>query len=593
MMIPERLTDITLPDTLSETIALVNHLDHLEKKPEQSVRIHILRNFTIEGIEPFLKFYHYQSGIRPEISFGNYDNVRQELLDKKSSLYQHHPDIVVLGLVLETLDTNLRTFGWTADRVISEIESLLDTALQNTQALLAVNTFVPPWDSEWGMYRSPDAAERFEEVQRINRKIRERVRRDPTRLYLMDWERYLIRLGEEAAMDYRFWYTSKAPFKKDFMSAYAFDIAKLSRGLKGKTKKCLVLDCDNTLWGGIIGEDGVSSIKLDRDSFPGRVYRDFQLNALALYERGILLTLCSKNNEADVWEVFDHHPDMALRREHIAAWRINWTDKATNIRSLAEELNIGLDSFVFVDDSPAECELVRTMIPDVTVLQVPQKLYTYPPFVIRSGFFDALQVSSEDKNRTRMMHEESMRRVEETRYTSIDDYLASLQLYATIHEAPTDEIPRVAQLTQKTNQFNVTTRRYSEAQITAFAENPDASVWTMRAGDKFGDFGLTAVIIVTRNGDTAEVDSFLLSCRILGRKLETAFVRHVMAALTPRWNIRTWQAYYIPTKKNGQTEKFWDSFGFRPTPQADRSVKYTIDASALDTTPIPFISYRS
>ena len=224
------------------------------------------------------------------------------------------------------------------------------------------------------------------------------MRQHRAQFFLVDFERIIRLLGEEKTIDYRFWYTSKALFKKDFLNAYAQEIVKIAKALKGRTKKCLVLDCDNTLWGGIIGEDGISGIKLDKHIYPDKLYYEFQQNVINLHERGIIIALCSKNNEEDVWEILDNHPSCLLKRRHVAAWRINWDDKSSNIKSIANELNLGIDSFVFVDDSPLECELVKKMLPDVTVLQVPQKLYTYPKILLHDGWFDTLHISEEDKN---------------------------------------------------------------------------------------------------------------------------------------------------------------------------------------------------
>jgi FkbH-like protein len=380
---------------------------------------------------------------------------------------------------------------------------------------------------------------------------------------LVDWERFVRLLGEDGSMDYRFWYMSKAPFKKDFLDLYARELVKIARALKGKSKKCLILDCDNTLWGGVIGEDGLQGVKLDRHSYPGNTFYQFQRSILRLHERGILIALCSKNNEQDVWEALDSHPDCLLKREHLAAWRVNWQDKASNIKALAAELNLGLDSFVFVDDNPVECGLIRDLVPDVTTLQVPDKLYSYPSLLERDGLFDTLMLSAEDLQRSRMYHDEANRRYEQAKYETLDQYLGSLGLSIVVRRVNAVEVLRIAQLTQKTNQFNLTTRRYSEAQIAAFADDPAYAVFSLSVRDKFGDSGLTGVLIARNDAGTGVIDTFLMSCRVLGRNIEVAFLLKSMEIIERGWHIKAWQAEYLPTQKNQQVAGFWSSLGFK------------------------------
>ncbi len=387
-----------------------------------------------------------------------------------------------------------------------------------------MNTFVPPYYSDFGISSAKDLSSHHNEVLQLNQLIREYVLSNSARFVLVDWERFVRLLGAGESMDYRFWYMSKAPFKKAFLDLYALELVKMARALKGKSKKCLILDCDNTLWGGVIGEDGLQGIKLDRHSYPGNIFYEFQKSILRLHDRGVLIALCSKNNEQDVWDVLEGHPDCLLKREHLSAWRVNWSDKASNISDLAAELNLGLDSFVFVDDNPVECGLIQDMLPEVTVLQVPDKLYTYPQLLKCDGLFDTLSFSTEDRQRSQMYRDESNRKHEQAKFETLDQYLASLSLSIKVHPAKEDEVPRVAQLTQKTNQFNLTTRRYSEAKISGLSKDPEWTVMSLFVRDKFGESGLTGVLIAHKDGDVGIIDSLLMSCRILGRNIEKAFV---------------------------------------------------------------------
>ena len=576
-------------NSYSDILDYVNQAESAGKKIEHSIKINFLRNLTVEGIEPYLKYYNYQENIEPKITFGDYDNVNQEILDDNSHIYSQKPDIIVLSLILEQLSPDSSSVNWNADSAITILTELFNLIAKKCKALIVVNTFVPPFYSMYGITNVPKAKDKITEITKLNGFIRQFVIDNYSQFFLADWERYVRILGESESMDYRFWYTSKAPFKKSFLQLYAYDIFKIIKALKGKAKKCLILDCDNTLWGGIVGEDGLLGIKLDRNTYPGNIYYEFHQNVITLYERGVLIILCSKNNEEDVWEVFDKHPQCLLKRNHIAAWKINWDDKVTNINLLADELNLGLESFVCIDDNPVECEIISTMLPQVRVIQVPEKLYTYPRMILEEGLFDSLYLSGEDKARTKMYRAESERKNEAVKFANIEEYLASLNITTTIHEAKKHEIPRIAQLTQKTNQFNLTTKRYSEIQIESFVNDPSSSVFSLGVKDKFGDLGLTGVLIARKEGSNGIIDSYLLSCRILGRKLEVVFLRHCLSELEKKWDVKKWEAEYIATKKNRQTEDYWKNMGFGEISNKDGIKKYTSDSGKFNEQVLSYI----
>jgi FkbH-like protein len=555
------------------------------------VSVFILRNFTIEGIKPLLVFHCLKNDIRPTVSFGEFDNVLQELIEPDSSVHRESADIVVLSLMLEGLDPSYGEPGWKPSQALERLKTIFEVAL-STEFLFAVNTFIPPYDPDYGIAGTAELSERINEVATINHFIRSFVAKNSTRFILMDWERIARICGESETMDYRFWYMSKAPFKQTFLNLYALEILKVVRALKGKSKKCLLLDCDNTLWGGVVGEDGLSGIRLDRHAYPGNIYHDFQKQVLRLHERGVLLALVSKNNEEDVWEVLDHHPECLIKRKHLTAWRINWDAKVRNIEQIALELNIGIESFVFVDDSSTECELVRKMLPQVMVVQVPTKSHFYPRILARDGLFDTLSLSTEDRNRSNMYQEEAQRKQAEREFTSVDGYLASLELVATIRSVAPEDVSRIAQLTQKTNQFNLTTRRYSAAQIEAFARDDDSAVFSLSVRDRFGDSGVTGVLIAFREGDIARIDSLLLSCRVLGRNLETVFLDTCLGRLQQRWMAKEWEAEFLPSKKNSQTSDFYDRAGFTPVRSDSTGVLYRASADQLVNREILYVTVK-
>ncbi len=578
------------PMSLSDILSFVNSVEISGKDLGVPIRVSVLRNFTVEGIEPFFKYHCLKCGLNPKIDFGNYDQVRQDIFDENSHLNSSSPDIVLIALYLETYVADSWRTGWSATEVMAGLSALYSDVARVTDAVVAVNTFIVPFHSNFGIVSISDFPSRLHETHLLNTLVRRFVAENSSKFVLVDWERIVRLLGQADCMDYRFWYMSKAPFKQRFLDAYSLELVKIARALKGKSKKCLILDCDNTLWGGTVGEDGLAGIKLDRHSYPGNVFYEFQNSVLDLHNRGILICLCSKNNEHDVWEVLDKHPYCVLKREHLTAWRINWMDKASNIGSLADELNLGLDSFVFVDDSPMECELIRDRHPAVKVLQVPKERHLLPLLLDADGLFDTLSLSKEDSLRSRLYRDETFRKKELARYENLDQFLFSLSISIAVHYVHVAEVPRVAQLTQKTNQFNLTTRRYSESQILRLVNDPKWAVMSLSVRDKFGDSGLTGVLVASREGNTAVIDTLLLSCRILGRNIEIAFALRAIDIIGRAWPVNTWKAEYIRTQKNPQVANFWATLGFTVVDSNNEQTSYILANHQTLHAMMPYIS---
>lgn len=378
-------------------------------------------------------------------------------------------------------------------------------------------------------------------------------------------------------IDWKFYYLSQMNFNPKLAQAFQHWFAGRLRALNGMRKKCLVLDLDNTLWGGVLGEDGINGIQLGH-TYPGNAYRDFQAALLAATHHGVILAACSKNNEADVQEAWRDHPNMLLRQSHFAACRINWQEKHHNLQELAEELNIGLDSFVFLDDNPVERDFVKAYLPEVTVPDFPDKPYLLQEFFQRiyEEYFYTYQTTNEDAVKTAQYAQNAERRTFQLQFDSLEDYWRNLEMELTMSVVSPANITRLAQLTQKTNQFNLTTNRYSENELEAFAQ---AGNWVrcLSVKDKFGDNGITAVCIVTfEDRTTATIDSYLLSCRILGRGIETAYLKELLNQLYD-CGVRTVNAEFIPTAKNKQVETFYEKLGFAVLEQsADGRKQYQL-----------------
>ena len=363
-----------------------------------------------------------------------------------------------------------------------------------------------------------------------------------------------------ACVDWRMWFLAQMPFS----SAKKSQEADVPAPVPAVRKKCLVLDCDDTLWGGTLGEDGFSGIKIGGD-FPGNAFTFFQKKCVELAESGIILAVCSKNNEGDVREVFEKHPAMILRREHISAWRVNWRDKAENLREIAAELNIGLDSLVFVDNEPRERERVTAAFGGIVAApEFPARAYELPAFFEKlvDDFFRTEKLTAEDTTKTQQYRDAAARSEAAAHFSSLEDYIASLEICLRVEAANEFSLPRLAQLTQKTNQFNLTTRRRAEAELREFLADGNA-VFSLSASDKIGDLGIVgeAEISFSENKKYAKLENFLMSCRALGRGIEIAFAQKLLFVLRER-GVETVLAEYLPTAKNVPCKDFLPSFGF-------------------------------
>ena len=582
----------SIPDTLSSITSLINNIENdssLEFKSEISIQF--IRNFTIEGIEPYLKYNLYKAGLASEISYGGYDTVYQDLISQDTS--GNPTDIIVLSLLINQFEPDYELSNWKTEDLSDRILGLLNLAKETVNSLVIVNTFIIPQYDGYGFRSNSNLDSLSSKIEAVNNTTKSFIRENSDKFVLFDFGRFCEQVGVEASFDWKMGYLSQSFFLGGFLKVYAEQIARVSRALKGQTKKCIVLDCDNTLWGGIIGEDGIDGIKLDRNSYPGKVFYDFQKSVLNLFNRGVLVAICSKNNEEDVWEVLSKHPHSLLKKENLSAYRINWDDKAQNIVEIANELNIGLDSFIFVDDSEVECERIKQSLTEVEVLKVPKKLFLYSQLLFKDGWFDSLSHSEEDNKRTLMYQSEIQRNRSIKKFQNIDDYLKSLKLLINVHLITEKEIPRVSQLTQKTNQFNLTTRRYSEAKIQTTMGNINNDIYTLSVSDKFGNSGLTGVLIVNKEEGCARIDTLLLSCRVLGRKVEFEFVRQCFGMIEKRWNPDIWSAEYIPTAKNQQVESFWENFKFSIKETKNGWKRYQAITNELSFSEIPYIKIIS
>lgn len=383
---------------------------------------------------------------------------------------------------------------------------------------------------------------------------------DMSNTYSIDTEALISELGESECYDFRKNMLYRQPYTEGFFARFGESLVRILSAKRAEPKKCIVVDCDNTIWGGIVGEDGVGGVELS-DDYPGRAFLDFQHQLKVLRDSGIFLAINSKNNPEDVLEMFDTHSGMVLSREDVSVFKVNWQPKSENLKEIAAELNIGEDALVFVDDNPFEIHEVQTHIPAVTCVQVPEDIAELPIIIKEiSSLFDRLDITDDDRKRVSMMKYEVERRELSQKLTE-SEFLASLELQVTLYEPQASDLARVTQLINKTNQFNVTTRRYSFEEVSEMVADPNIDIYCATVSDKLGDYGLVGVGIVRHGEVSSHFDSILMSCRVLGRGIEAAIISYGIKKAASRGVLEI-QGRFLPTKKNAMVLDLFDKYGF-------------------------------
>jgi FkbH-like protein len=417
--------------------------------------------------------------------------------------------------------------------------------------------FTLPGDLDPGPFRSRTIITDWSFRKAVNLELGLRA---PAGVEICDLEFLSARRGTAAAEDARAWYESKQPGSPDFL----VDVAReLSHGIASRCqapKKVLVLDLDHTLWGGVVADDGLEGIEIGDSSPRGEAFKAFQRYLLALSQRGVLLAVCSKNDHARAVEVFEKHPEMVLRLEHFAAFKANWDPKSDNLQRIADELRLGLDSFVFADDNPAEIEIVRQFQPRVEGVLLGPDPAEFIARLQAGRYFEPRNITEEDLERTAQYRQERQRTELASSVTDMPAYLASLEMRGTIKEFDPLDVPRIAQLIARSNQFNLTTVRRSEAEIHALLKSPDYRCFTMRLEDRFGDSGLISVVIAKSEGGVFVLDTWLMSCRVLKRQVEDEIMNEIfrLAAAAGCAKVR---GIYLPTAKNRMVAGIYEEFG--------------------------------
>ena len=531
--------------------------------PLTPFRLGIVSNATSHFLVPVLMASAARHGIWLQCVEADYGQAMQMALDPESLINTARCDAVLValdarGLPLAASLGDAETARHTVDAALGQLNAIRRGLSQNG-ALCILQTLPRPVESLFGSFDSalPGTSRRL--IDDLNRALAENVLGSQD--LLLDVAHLAETVGLARWHDPKLWNLAKLPFASDFLPLYAEHVCRLIAALRGKSKKCLILDLDNTLWGGVIGDDGLDGILLGHGDATGEAHLEVQRTALALRQRGVVLAVSSKNTDEIARQPFAQHPEMLLREEHIAVFQANWQDKASNIRAIADELKLGLDSMVFLDDNPVERELVRTLAPEVAVPELPSDPALYARTLLAAGYFEAIGFSDEDKRRAELYRDNARRVALEKQSGDVDGYLASLDMRLTLQPFDDTGRARIAQLINKSNQFNLTTRRYTEADVARLQRDPDAFTLQIRLADTFGDNGMISVLICRRIDDAWDIDTWLMSCRVLGRKVEQAVLAELVEQARAR-GVRRLVGSYLPTEKNKLVENHYEKLGF-------------------------------
>jgi FkbH-like protein len=553
----------TLADLLRNRQALKKEL--LKQTNLLPTRIAILGGSTTTEVKSMLELFLLEQGIQPAFYESEYNRYSEDVLFENPQLWNFKPNIVFIHTTWHNVSEFpqlLETEAEVEQRVRQEMtrfESFWEKIHTGLGAIIIQNNFDLPRLRPLGNLEASQAFGRVNFLLRLNSEFASYAR-SHSRFFINDIHYLSAQVGLTGWLGHSYWYSFHMALSPTATVALAGNVAAIVKSIYGKSKKCLILDLDNTLWGGIIGDDGLQNLVLGSDHPVGAAFRDFQQYVKDLQRRGILLAVCSKNDELNAKEGFSH-PDSILKLEDFSVFKANWNPKPGNIREIAEELNVGLDSLVFVDDNPAERALVADQLPDVAVPDVGSDVSLFAEILERERYFEVDKVVQEDLSRAAFYRSNAQRKTSESGFCNYGEFLASLEMTAEIGPFLPVYLERITQLINKTNQFNLTTRRYTSGEVEAIARDPNFVTLYGRLVDKFGDNGLVSVLIGRVVAETLELDIWLMSCRVLNRELELAMFDALVEQCQAR-GIRKIMGVYIPSKKNGMVAGHYGGLGF-------------------------------
>ena len=555
---------------LNQLTKLANTIDRARAEgksmePLVPLRLAVLSNSTLDLVVPALVASAARYGIALEVIQPSYDQVAQEALTPDSKVNSSKPDGVLLALDYRALPLKLsladaEASSATVQGVIGYLQMLRNGIKTNSNAVCIFQTFAPPSETLFGSLDRALPGTLRHLVDNINRQLAECVLNSGD--VLLDVAALAETVGLADWHNTQLWNMAKFSFSDELIPLYADQVARTVAAIRGKSRKALILDLDNTVWGGVIGDDGLEGIKIAQGDATGEAHLALQRLALDLRHRGIVLAVSSKNTDEVARLPFVQHPEMLLKLEHIAVFQANWNDKATNIRAIAEELSLGLDAMVFLDDNPVERGLVRKLLPEVAVPELPDEPAYYARTLTAGGYFEAVAFATEDLKRAGFYQDNAKRANLQKQVDGVDAYLASLDM--TITFQPFDGIgrARIVQLINKSNQYNLTTRRYTDPEVTAAENDPEVFTLQVRLVDVFGDNGMISVVIC-RPGEAGawDIDTWLMSCRVLGRKVEHMVLREILEHARAA-RVHKLTGAYRPTDRNKLVIDHYAKLGF-------------------------------
>lgn len=549
----------------------------------ESYNVAVLSNIIINQFCPFLEYELQRAEVNAVVSSGNYDNIAQD-----SEVCKDQALIIVFWELCNIIDglqykANVMTPNETQallDKVTSEIDFVFQN-LKNSRQII-INKFSTLIFNHHFL-----RSNNFDLIcKQLNAYLEKNA---PQNTVLIDIDKIIAKTSIQKSVDFRNFYSSKALYSTDFYRTYAKYIKPVVFSILGKAKKAVIFDCDNTLWAGILGEDGELGIQMSSTTKKGVYFEEIQYLAKQLAKKGIVVGLNSKNNDHDVDKVLSTHSDIRLSDKDIAIKKVNWNDKVSNLTQIASQLNIGIDSIVFVDDSDFEVNLVKEYLPNVTALQVPKQLYLYPE-LIRDHFdvFYNIKETEDDQKRIDTYKTQSLRDDFKAEFVSIEDYLISLKLEMRIYIDDLQLIDRMSQLTHKTNQFNLTTKRYTVTEVDGFVNSNDYITFAFDVKDRFGAFGIVGTSFIEIINDIAFIDTFLMSCRVLGRNIEFSFLNEILKHLK-EIGIVSVKALYVETNKNAQVSHFYERAGFDIEGKEGQQATYSLSLNNFTENKITYI----
>lgn len=552
-------------------------------------RIAVLSDAAVPQLPPLLRVLFAARGVRAEVHLAEYDAVALEVFDRGSALYAFAPDTIVLLSSPQAL----RIAYWReaegrerfAERVTQELAALWDTLRERTPALILQSNFPPPYERQFGNFDHLLPHTLLAQASRLNLLVADAARRR-SNVLVNDVAGLATRIGLRHWFDERLWTLAKAYCSLEHLPLVAQNVVDLVSAANGALVKCVVTDLDDTLWHGVVGDDGVAALEMDPFGH-GEPHHRLQQYLRELKRRGIVLAVCSKNDRATALEAFRTHPDMVLREDDVAVFVANWGPKPDNLRQIRDTLNIGLDAIVFLDDNPFERRLVRETLPEVIVPELPEDPAEWVRFLSELNLFEATSFSAEDRHRADAYRENARREESRTAFSDITDYLRSLDMRITMRPFDETSLPRAAQLIQRTNQFSVNARRPSLAECEAMARADGGFLtFAVSLADRFGDNGLVSVIILRDTGEALDVVNWRMSCRVLGRGVEGFAMNRIVEAA--RALGRPWlTGAYEPTAKNAMVSDFFAQFGFERTgTAADGGTAWRLRVASYEPQPV-------